>query len=196
MASPNPDAPPSSFKSITLPPGHHRIAVKADGYDPAAQEFDLSFADVKNVRLALALAPPPPPVAPPPVVAVAPPPPPPPPPPPRSKVPAYVTLGLAGVGVVAGTAFGILALQSKSNFNAAGGMTVSNADATDRNALISDMSFAVAITFGVTGTVLLLSNDTSEAPKTAAAGGYAPPPKSTPVRAFVSPYGGPNGGSF
>ena len=60
--------------------------------------------------------------------------PPPPPPPPRSNVPAYVTLGLAGAGVVVGAVFGGLALQSKSNFNK--NPTTDNADTTDRNALI------------------------------------------------------------
>jgi hypothetical protein len=123
---------------------------------------------------------------------VAPPAPPPPPPAPRSNVPAYVTLGLAGAGVVVGTTFGILALQSKSNFNAKGGMTTSNADATDRNALISDMSFAVALTFGVTGVVLLLSNDSAEPAKTATTGSASA--KKSTFHGFVTPYAGPNGG--
>jgi hypothetical protein len=107
-------------------------------------------------------------------------------------VPAYVTLGLAGAGIVVGTAFGVLALQSKATFNkplnpATGdGPTTANADTTDRDALISDMSFAVALTFGVTGAVLLLSNDSPEPAKSGK--------KKSPIRGFVTPYAGPNGG--
>jgi hypothetical protein len=104
-------------------------------------------------------------------------------------VPAYVTLGLAGAGVVVGTAFGVLALKSKSTYNTT--PTTDNADATDRNALISDMSFAVALTFGVTGAVLLLSNDAPEPAKT---GALHPAKKKSAVRGFVTPYAGPNGG--
>jgi hypothetical protein len=104
-------------------------------------------------------------------------------------VPAYVTLGLAGAGVVVGAVFGGLALQSKSNFNKS--HTTDNADTTDRNALISDMSFAVALTFGVTGAVLLLSND---APEPAAKAALHPTKKKSAVRGFVTPYAGPNGG--
>jgi hypothetical protein len=112
-------------------------------------------------------------------------------------VPAYVTLGLAGAGVIVGTAFGVLALQSKSTFNKpldanGNGPTTGNADTTDRNALISDMSFAVALTFGVTGLVLLLSNDSSSEP--AKTGALHPRTKKSPVRGFVTPYAGPNGG--
>ena len=51
-----------------------------------------------------------------------------------------------------GTIFGVMALKSKSDFNE--NPTTDNADKTDRNALIADMSFAVALTFGVTGAVL------------------------------------------
>ena len=109
-----------------------------------------------------------------------------------------MTLGLAGAGAVVGTVFGVMALKSKSDFNKS--PTTDNADKTDRNALISDMSFAVAITFGVTGAVLLLSRGEA-APERA-----APPPPGAPAknenalkktampRGFIAPWGGPNGG--
>jgi hypothetical protein len=90
--------------------------------------------------------------------------------------------------VVVGTAFGILALQAKSTNNKT--PTTDNADTTDRNALICDMSFAVALTFGVTGAVLLLSNDAPEPAKTA----LHPTKKKSAIRGFVTPYAGPNGG--
>jgi hypothetical protein len=108
-------------------------------------------------------------------------------------VPAYVTLGLAGAGAVVGTVFGVMALGSKSKFNET--PTVENADATDRNALISDMSFAVALTFGVTGAVLLLSNDAPAEPKAAHhAGPQKVAKKSSMPRGFIAPYVGPTGG--
>jgi hypothetical protein len=191
--SANPDAPPAApvaRRTIVMPPGHHKLAISADGFDQGATEFDLPFAGTKDLDVTLNKAAPP--MPPPPVAAATdtpPPPPPPPPPAPRSNVPAYVTLGLAGAGVVVGTAFGVLALQSKSKFNTT--PTTDNADTTDRNALISDMSFAVALTFGVTGLVLLLSNDTAAEP---AKTGQVQKTKKSPLRGFVTPYAGPNGG--
>jgi hypothetical protein len=74
-------------------------------------------------------------------------------------VPAYVTLGIAGAGAVVGTIFGLKALSSKSDFNDK--PSTKSADDTERNALIADMAFGVAITLGVTGVVLLTSDDDS-----------------------------------
>lgn len=183
---------------FSVPPGHHKITATADGYDPTSAEVDVAFAETKDVKMALTLTPPPPPpvVAPPPPVAAVEPPPQPvaPPPAPRSNVPAYVTLGLAGAGAIVGTIFGVSALSSKSAFNEPGGATVENADKTDRNALIADMSFAVALTFGVTGAVLLLSNDTPTETKAATNGAPRKPVKSAMPRGFVAPYAGPTGG--
>ncbi|KYF64444.1 hypothetical protein BE11_31860 [Sorangium cellulosum] len=99
-------------------------------------------------------------------------------------MPAYVTLGLAGAGVVVGTIFGIQALSAKSDFDK--DPTTKTADRVDRNALIADMSFAVALTFGVTGAVLLLSDDTSAETKTAAS--------TMKQKAFVAPFVSPTGG--
>ncbi|HVK69482.1 MAG TPA: PEGA domain-containing protein, partial [Polyangium sp.] len=107
-----------------------------------------------------------------------------PPPAPKSYVPAYVTLGLAGVGAVVGTIFGVSALGAKSDFEA--NPTVDNADKTDRNALIADMSFAVALTFGVTGAVLLFGGDDKPAQQqTATTKLYKP---------VIAPFVGPTGG--
>jgi hypothetical protein len=198
LPPPPPPAPgqpataPATAKGVTLTlaPGHHKIAAMAPGYDPAATEVDVRFAETKDAKITLTLTPPPPPPPPPPpVVAQQQPPPPPPPPAPRSNVPAYVTLGLAGAGLVVGGVFGGLALKSKSDFNKT--PTTDIADKTDRNALIADMSFAVALTFGVTGAVLLLSHD-SPAPDQKAA--VQDPPKKSAVRGFVTPYFSPQGG--
>lgn len=80
----------------------------------------------------------------------------PPPPPPKeahSKVPAYITLGVGVVGAGIGTVFGIQALSAKSDFDK--NPTNDTADKAERDALIADMSFGVALTLGITGIVLL-----------------------------------------
>jgi hypothetical protein len=58
---------------------------------------------------------------------------------------------------VVGTIFGVMALSKKSDYD--DDPTAETADAVERNALISDMAFGVAITLGVTGIVLLTSSD-------------------------------------
>ena len=181
------DGAPQTGPELSITPGKHQLSASADGYDTVKQDIDVPFGETKDVTITLAKS-----AAPPPVAAVPPPAPPPttstPPPTqpdkptePPSKVPAYVTLGLAGVGVVVGTIFGIQALSAKSDFE--DDPTTDNADTADRNALIADMSFAVALTFGVTGTVLLLSSGKAEEKPAAAA-----------RRGFVAPYVTPQGG--
>ncbi|WP_438026889.1 PEGA domain-containing protein [Sorangium sp. So ce233] len=178
---------------LSVPPGKHTLTVSAEGFADASQEIEVSFAETRDVSVTLTPQAPPPvaatpaqPPAPPPATTPPPAQPPPPAAPvePRSPVPAYVTLGLAGAGVVVGTIFGIQALSAKSDFDK--DPTTKTADRVDRNALIADMSFAVALTFGVTGAVLLLSDDTSAEPKTAAS--------SMKKNAFVAPFVSPTGG--
>jgi hypothetical protein len=182
------DKPPAPAGELKLEPGKHTLAYSAEGYNPSTpQEIEVGYAETREVPapalekkpepVAVAPPPPPEPVAPAPVA------PPPPPPPPRSNVPAYVTLGLAGVGAVVGTIFGISALGSKSDFEKQ--PTTENADKTDRNALIADMSFAVALTFGVTGAVLLFGGD--DKPAEQKTGLVVTKPVVVP---FVSPTGG------
>ncbi|WP_437958654.1 PEGA domain-containing protein [Sorangium sp. So ce119] len=178
---------------LSVPPGKHTLTVSAEGFADASQEIEVSFAETRDVSVTLTPQAPPPvaatpaqPPAPPPATTPPPAQPPPPAAPvePRSPVPAYVTLGLAGAGVVVGTIFGIQALSAKSDFDK--DPTTKTADRVDRNALIADMSFAVALTFGVTGAVLLLSDDTSAETKTAAS--------SMKKKAFVAPFVSPTGG--
>lgn len=175
---------------VSIPPGKHALTVSAEGFVDSSQEIEVSFGEEREVNVTLTPLPPPPVATTPPPAAPQPPATPPAPPPPpvtaeaRSPIPAYVTLGLAGVGAVFGTVFGIQALTAKSDYEE--NPTVDNADAVDRNALISDMSFAVALTFGVTGAVLLLSNDTPADAKAAAPGATK--------KAFIAPYVGPTGG--
>ncbi|WP_437297478.1 PEGA domain-containing protein [Sorangium sp. So ce426] len=197
-----PEAPPGlkvavdgvaqTGKELSVPPGKHTLTVSAEGFADASQELEVTFAEAREVNVTLtpqapapvAATPAQPPTPPPPAdVPPAQPPPPAAPIEPRSPVPAYVTLGLAGAGVVVGTIFGIQALGAKSDFDDA--PTTKTADKVDRFALIADMSFAVALTFGVTGAVLLLSDDPAEA-KAAAS--------SVTKKAFVTPFVSPTGG--
>jgi hypothetical protein len=176
--APQPSAAPLVLK---LEPGVHRLSVSAPGYEPKELDIDAKAGTKQTQTVELAPVPPPPPPPPPP----APPPPPPPPPPERSMVPAYVTLGIAGAGAVVGTIFGLKALSAKSDFDDT--PTRELADDTERNALIADMAFGVAITLGVTGIVLLTTDE--EAPQE---GRF----KSAPRRAKLEllPYGGPKSG--
>jgi hypothetical protein len=143
-----------------LPPGSHTIKLTAEGRLPSEKPVDVAFASTQTVTADLEAAPPAPPpaatVAPPPPPPVAPPPPPPP-PEPRSMIPAYVTGGLAIVAAGIGTVFGIIALGDKSDFD--NHPTSQKADDGDTHALIADMSFGVALTFGVTSAVLFLTKD-------------------------------------
>jgi hypothetical protein len=148
--------------TLSLKPGTHTLEISAPNHEPTTREITVAAASSTDLAVELKELPPPPappPPAPPPPETAAPPPPPPPPKeePPPSKIPAYVTLGLAGAGAVVGTIFGFQALSAKSDFNSK--PTTKNADDAERNALISDMAFGVAVTLGITGTVLLLSNN-------------------------------------
>lgn len=168
---------------VKLKPGTHKVTITSPGYETKELELNVVAGQKtdQNIELVLAEAPPEPapaPVAPPPEPEE-----PPPPAEPRSKVPAYVTLGIAGVSAAVGTFFGIKALGAKSDFD--DDPTTDAADDVERNALIADMAFGVAITLGVTGVVLLTSADS---PSKEAA-------KRAPKRRFdVAPYVGPKGG--
>jgi hypothetical protein len=157
---------------VELPPGSHVIKLTEPGRLPTQKTVDVAFASKQAVSADLDEEPPPPP-PPPPVAAVPPPPPPAPPPPPpepRSKVPAYVTGGLAIVAAGVGTAFGIMALSDKSDFDK--NPTTQTADNGDTHALIADMSFGVALTFGVTSAVLFLTSDEPPAATTPSASNH------------------------
>ena len=146
--------------TLKLAPGRHKISVAATGYETKEMEIDIKSGEKLDQKIELsqkaaAPAAPPPEAAPPPVSPPAEPAQPP--PERKSKVPAYVTLGIAGAGAVVGTFFGIKALGAKSDFD--DNPTTETADDVERNALIADMAFGVAITLGVTGIVLLTSSD-------------------------------------
>lgn len=136
--------------SLRLAAGRHRVTVEAPGYAPQVVELTVGPGEAveRNVVLEPGTGAPPP-VAPTeqaPAPAGE-----------RSRAPAFVTLGIAGASAVVGTVFGIKALDEKSQFDDA--PTTSKADSVERNALIADMAFGVALTLGITGIVLLVADD-------------------------------------
>jgi hypothetical protein len=146
--------------TIKLKPGKHTVVIAANGFEPITNEIDVPpGGGAAEMAVDLKPVPPPAPAAPPAaasnVNATEP-------EPPRSKLPAYVTLGLAGAGLVVGGIFGAQALSNKSTFN--DNPTTDNADRAERNALIADMAFGVALTLGVTGAVLLFAAPDKPAP--------------------------------
>ena len=183
-------APQPAGNELSVPPGKHKITAKALGYDAATKEVEVTFAEAKDLEIALTKSAPPVVAAVPtttPATTTAPPPAKPvPPPEPRSNVPAYVTIGLAGAGVVVGTIFGVQALGAKSDYEEA--PTQELFDKAERSALLADMSYGIALTFGVTGLVLLLSNDT---PEPAAKGALVKPAVAKPT---FTPWIGTKGG--
>ena len=151
---------------VELAPGPHTLKVTATGRLPSTKSVDVAFASTQTVIVDLEAAPMAPP-APTPGVAAAVPvaapvaAPPPSVPEPRSKVPAIITGSLAIAAAGVGTVFGVIALNDKSDFNK--NPTTATADSGDTHALIADMAFGVALTFGVTSAVLFLTKDESPA---------------------------------
>jgi len=178
---------------LELPAGKHSLKVQAEGYETTDKELDVQAASKQDVKLELVKKSEPVPPPPPPVVAEAPTqaaPPPPPPPEPRSKVPAFVTGAVAIVAAGVGTGFGISALSKSSDFK--DNPTTKTADDGENNALVADMMFGIAITFGVTSAVLFLSSD---APQTAKAAPKARPAVAQKkITVTPTPYVTPSGG--
>ncbi|HXX70526.1 MAG TPA: hypothetical protein VEK07_25310 [Polyangiaceae bacterium] len=158
---------PAPF-DVEVTPGQHLLEFKQRGRIPASKMIDVAFASAQSAAVDLeaepAPQPPPAPVAaaPAPVALPAVPPP----PQPRSKVPAYVTGALAIAAAGVGTAFGILTLNDKAQFDR--NPTTQTADNGDTHSLIADMSFGVAITFAVTSIVLFVTKDEPPASTTSA----------------------------
>src|SRR5690606_25869603 len=99
--------------SVEVPAGKHVVSVSLKGYETNAQEVEATFASTIDVNAELKEAPVAPaaaPVAPVPVAKTEAPPPP---VKPRSKVPAFITGGIAVAALGVGTGFGIRALTKK-----------------------------------------------------------------------------------
>jgi hypothetical protein len=169
--------------NLRLAPGRHIVRVVLDGYQPQQVELNVTAGEKLTPTLTLvkaanatgaglsaipALGTAPGDDAP---VAE------------RSRVPGYVTLGIAGASAVVGTIFGIQALQDKGEYD--DNPTTSKADDVERNALIADMAFGVTLTLGITGIVLLVAED--PVPAAPQVGSLAP------QRLRVTPYVAPSG---
>jgi hypothetical protein len=178
---------------VDLAPGPHTVKLTAPGRLPTTKSIDVGFASTQTVTADLDPEPPAPP--PPPVAVAAPAPVPastpaaPPPPEPRSKVPAFVTGGLAIAAAGVGTVFGVIALGDKSSFDK--NPTSQTADNGDTHALISDMAFGIALTFGVTSAVLFLTKDE---PPAATSSTEHEAGKKTAVTVTPTPIVGPHSG--
>ena len=151
--------------ALKLAPGRHLLRVTLDGYEP--QQIEITATPGARLTPSFDLVPSTSPAAIPPDPTLTPPPVEEPQPPreERSKVPGFVTLGIAGASAVVGTVFGLRALADKSKFDDA--PSTSKADDVERNALIADMAFGVTLTLGITAVVLLVADD--PAPEQAAA---------------------------
>ncbi len=152
------DAEQTSLE-MRLNAGSHRLRVLATGYQDYEQTLTVKPAQVIDLPIELQAVPAPPVAAvavespveqPEPATEVE----------PVSKVPAYVTLGVAGGAAIAGAIFGLKALSAEDRFDKS--PTVAHADDVERNALIADMAFGVAFTLGITGIVLLLTDEPTE----------------------------------
>lgn len=200
-AAGNPNAAPEAATTPTdleLKAGKHTVRLTAEGYEPTDKEIDVTYASKQDVKVDLVKKAEPVPPPPPPVVAEAPAPaptpPPPPPPEPRSKVPAYVTGAVAIVAAGVGTGFGIKALSQSSDFDK--NPTTKRADDGENNALVADMMFGIAITFGVTSAVLFLSSDAPQTAKNAPVKSEPKVAKKAPPKVTITPtpYVTPSGG--
>ncbi|HYO98407.1 MAG TPA: PEGA domain-containing protein [Polyangiaceae bacterium] len=169
--------------TLQLPPGPHRLTLSATGYETREVELEAKPGEKLEQRLELAAVPPPaPPVAePPPLPAPVLPPPA---PEKRSMTPAFITLAIGAAGSGLRSFVGIMALSAKSDYDDR--PSASAADDTERNALISDMAFGVAITLGVTGIVLLTSSDPGPRENTSA--------RRQPLKVELDGYAGRTGG--
>jgi len=183
-------APPTD---VDLVPGKHTLHVAADGFVAQDRDVDVVYASKQDIRVDLEAVTPPAVAAPPPVAAA----PPPaasdaPPAAPRSKVPAFVTGGIAVAAAGVATVFGIMALNDKNDFDSH--PTSSKADDGENHALICDMALGVAITLGVTSTVLFLSASEEPKPADKAASKNVTRPKSNPITIRPTPIVTPHGG--
>jgi hypothetical protein len=181
---------------VDLAPGAHTLKLTAAGRLPATKPVDVAFASTQTVSAELEPEPagaaqPAPPAAetavPSPAAAPAAVTPAAPPAQPRSLVPAIVTGALAVAAAGVGTVFGVIALSDKSDFNK--NPTTSTADSGDTHALIADMAFGVALTFGVTSAVLFFTKDEPPAATSSAAR-----PQMAKVKLTPTPIVGPHTG--
>jgi len=134
--------------TVERPAGTYHVEATVEGYDPLAVDVALEGGITLEQQMNLVKTPPPPPPADdaPPAEEKK-----------RSMVPAYVTAGIAGAGLIVGTIFGILAIDAQSRYNE--NPSTELADEQERNALICDMALGVAVTLGITSVVLFTARE-------------------------------------
>jgi hypothetical protein len=149
-------------------PGTHEVVATAPGYLEAKSSVTLTEAGHQSVTLTLLPDPNAPKVQPadtiPPGGTLTPPPgatPPAPAEPKSSNTLAYVLLGVGGVGIVAGSVTGIMAIGAKGDLdcpdNKCAGREADDLESAKTVALVSTISFAVGLPAAAVGTVLLLT---------------------------------------
>jgi len=144
---PRPTRTPTTFE---LPAGSHRIRVTLDGHTPNERTVEVQPGTRQPVAVDLAPAT----VAEPPIV-----------PDPGEAPPltvrrgpspvVYVAAGLAGVGLIAGTVFGVMALSDANEFSQA--PTRDLLDRGERNAMLSDVGFLTAVAASAVTVVVYFS---------------------------------------
>lgn len=181
---------------LELEPGEHIIIATAEGYKKQEKKVAVAFASTQEVSMSLAEKSAPVPAGPAPGAVAAPPPGSAEQEPTKDKpslIPAYVTGGIAVAAAGVGTAFGIMALNDKSEYDKT--PTSELADDGENHALVADMAFGLAITFGVTSAVLFLTHDEPAANASAKrAPAKIAKPKKSDVSVSAAPIVTPHGG--
>jgi PEGA domain len=157
---------------VELAPGPHTIAFTAPGRAKVERAIDIAFASAQTVSADLEAEAAPPEAAPGPVAAEptdeA--------PPPEaqpvdaeaapveapSRIPAYVTGGVAVVAAGVGAIFGVMALNDKTTFDDT--PSRQNADTRNVHALIADLSLGSALALGIASVILFVTSRAPSAP--------------------------------
>lgn len=140
--------------TLRLPSGKHALKATAKDFEPTELELEVKPAEQREVALTLKAVTKPAPAPQPASATEAPPVVEP------NPMPAYITLGVAGAAAITGAIFGIQALSAKSTFDKS--PTVAHADDVERSALVADMAFGIAFTLGITGVVLLTTDEPAD----------------------------------
>jgi hypothetical protein len=180
----------SGPSDLSLAPGKHTLHVTAENHIAKDHDVDVSFASTQTVSVALEGAPPPP--AP---VVIAPPPPvptphysaPPPPPPHHDLSRRFVAITAGGLAVVAagiGTAFGVIALSDKNDFDK--NPTFDKGNQANDFAVYCDTALGAAAVLGATSIILFLT-DHDDTSATSSSKSNAPKFSAVPM---MTPHGG------
>lgn len=159
--------PAKPSKPIRVSVGRRTLTISARGYLTVTRVVELASGDSPRISIQLEREPEPS----------------------RGRAPAFIALGVGGVGVVVGAAFGLLAIGNKSNLEAAcnGGVcpraSQSNLDGLNRNGVISTVGFGVgALGLVVSAYLFLRPRNETRAVPSSTAFGVSPTPTGIAVR--------------